>query len=45
MSKKLKVILIGAGNRGCNYVRLAKENCPEKLDVVAIADPDLSRGR
>ena len=45
MSKQLKVILIGAGNRGCNYVRLAKENCPEKLDVVAIADPDLSRGR
>ena len=43
MSKQLKVILIGAGNRGCNYVRLAKENCPEKLDVVAIADPDLTR--
>ena len=45
MSKQLKVILIGAGNRGCNYVRLAKENCPEKLDVVAIADPDLTRAR
>ena len=45
MSKQLKVILIGAGNRGCNYVRLAKENCPEKLDVVAVADPDLTRAK
>lgn len=45
MSKKLNVILIGAGNRGCNYVRLAKENCPEKLNVVAIADPELTRAR
>ena len=45
MSKQLKVILIGAGNRGCNYARLAKENCPEKLSVVAIADPDLTRAR
>ena len=45
MSKQINVILIGAGNRGCNYVRLAKENCPEKLNVVAIADPNLTRAR
>lgn len=45
MSKQLNVILIGAGQRGCNYVRLAKQNCPEKLNVVAIADPNFARAK
>ena len=35
--KKVRAILIGAGNRGTNYVTLAKENCPE-FELVAIAD-------
>ena len=35
--KKVRAILIGAGNRGTNYVTLAKESCPE-FELVAIAD-------
>jgi predicted dehydrogenase len=35
--KKVRAILIGAGNRGTNYVTLAKDNCPE-FELVAIAD-------
>lgn len=45
MGKTLNVILIGAGDRGCTYARLAKENCPEKMNVVAIADPNLTRAK
>ena len=37
VEKKVRAILIGAGNRGTNYVTLAKENCPE-FELVAIAD-------
>ncbi len=35
--KKVRAILIGAGNRGTNYVSLAKESCPE-FELVAVAD-------
>ena len=37
--KKVKVVLIGAGDRGTIYARLGKENCPE-LELVAVADPN-----
>lgn len=40
--KKLKVILIGAGNRGTTYVRMGKEHCPE-FEVVGVADPRPNR--
>jgi len=35
--KKVRAILIGAGNRGTTYATHAKEACPE-LELVAIAD-------
>lgn len=37
--KKVRAILIGAGNRGTTYVTLAKEHCPE-FELVAVAEPD-----
>ena len=37
--KKLKVIIIGAGNRGTTYARHAFDACPE-LEIVAVADPN-----
>ena len=37
--KKVKVILIGAGNRGTTYSNLGAENCPE-FELVGVADPD-----
>ena len=37
--EKLKVILIGAGNRGTTYARLGGKNCPE-VELVGVADPD-----
>ena len=40
--EKLKVILIGAGNRGTTYVRLGKEHCPE-FELVGVADPKPNR--
>lgn len=40
--KKLKVILIGAGNRGEVYTDLMKK-LPEKYQVVAVADPEVTR--
>lgn len=40
--KKLRVILIGAGNRGTTYARLGKEHCPE-FELVAVADPKPNR--
>lgn len=40
--KKLKVILIGAGNRGEVYTNLMKK-LPEKYQVVAVADPEITR--
>lgn len=36
--KKLKVVLIGCGDRGMRYTNLMKE-IPEKYEVVAIAEP------
>lgn len=36
---KIKVILIGAGNRGTTYARHAFDACPE-LEIVAVADPN-----
>ena len=36
---KIKVILIGAGNRGTTYARHAYDACPE-LEIVAVADPN-----
>ena len=37
--KKIKVILIGAGNRGTTYARHAFDACPE-IELVAVADPN-----
>jgi predicted dehydrogenase len=37
--KKVKLILIGAGDRGTTYVSRGEESCPE-MEVVAVADPD-----
>lgn len=40
--KKLKVILIGAGNRGGTYTNFMAQ-MPEKFEVVAVAEPKDSR--
>ncbi len=40
--KKLKVVLIGAGNRGEAYTNIMKD-MPEKYQVVAVAEPIKSR--
>ena len=37
--KKVKLVLIGAGDRGTTYADLGKEFCPE-MELVAVADPD-----
>lgn len=37
--KKVKLILIGAGDRGTTYADLGAESCPE-MEIVAVADPD-----
>jgi len=37
--KKVRAIMIGAGNRGTNYAERAKENSPE-FEMVAIAEPN-----
>lgn len=39
---KLKVVLIGAGNRGTTYTDIMAEN-PDKYEVVAVAEPIVSR--
>ena len=38
--RKIKLILIGAGDRGTTYVDLGAETCPEMMEVVGVADPD-----
>ncbi len=40
--KKIKVILIGAGNRGMSYTDTMK-HMPEKFEVIAVAEPIASR--
>ena len=37
--KKVRLVLIGAGDRGTSYVNLGAEFCPE-MEIVAVADPD-----
>lgn len=37
--KKIKIILIGAGDRGTTYADLGAKNCPE-FELVGVADPD-----
>lgn len=37
--KKVKLILIGAGDRGTTYADLGFENCPE-MELVGVADPN-----
>ncbi len=37
--KKVKLILIGAGDRGTTYANLGLENCPE-MELVGVADPN-----
>ena len=38
--KKVKLILIGAGDRGTTYVDLGADTCPaKKYDVFAFIDP------
>ena len=37
--KKVKLVLIGAGDRGTTYADLGAESCPE-MELVAVADPD-----
>ena len=39
--RKLKVILIGAGNRGKGYTKTML-NMPDKYEVVAVAEPNES---
>lgn len=38
--KKIKLVLIGAGDRGTTYVNLGSQYCPELMEVVGVADPD-----
>lgn len=40
--KKIKIILIGAGDRGTTYAELGAQNCPE-FELVGVADPDPER--
>ena len=40
--KKVKIVLIGAGDRGTNYVNLGAASCPE-MEIVAVADMDDAR--
>ncbi len=42
MNKKLKVIVIGAGNRGERYTDIMA-NMPDKFEVIAVAEPIKSR--
>jgi predicted dehydrogenase len=37
--KKVRLVLIGAGNRGTAYTDLGAEFCPE-MELIAVADPD-----
>lgn len=37
--KKVKLVLIGAGDRGTTYVSRGEKLCPE-MEIVAVADPD-----
>ena len=37
--KKVKLVLIGAGDRGTTYADVGSEVCPE-MEIVAVADPD-----
>lgn len=37
--KKIKLVLIGAGDRGTTYADLGAASCPE-MEMVAVADPD-----
>ena len=37
--KKVRLVLIGAGDRGTTYADLGAESCPE-MELVAVADPD-----
>ncbi len=38
--KKVKLVLIGAGDRGTTYLDLGADTCPEMMEVVGVADPD-----
>ena len=40
--KKMKVVLIGAGQRGITYTDIMSQN-PERYEVVAVAEPIESR--
>lgn len=40
--KKIKVVVMGAGNRGSSYSNIM-HTMPEKYQVVAVADPSVSR--
>lgn len=40
--RRLKVVLIGAGNRGITYTDVMKQ-MPERYEVVAVAEPEESR--
>ena len=40
--KKIRFILIGAGDRGTTYADLGAQNCPE-FELVGVADPDPER--
>ena len=37
--EKVKLVLIGAGDRGTTYANLGAASCPE-MEIVAVADPD-----
>ena len=44
MSKKIKVILVGAGNRANVYASVSLKH-PELFEVVGIVDPDPVRNK
>lgn len=37
--KKLKVVLIGGGDRGMRYTNIMKDHMPEHYEVIAVAEP------
>jgi len=37
-TKCVKLIIIGLGNRGQNYIRYAREN-PNQCKIIAVAEP------
>lgn len=39
IKKRLKVLLIGAGNRGVTYTNIMRKECSDKFEIVGVAEP------